>query len=66
MVSKIYLNVLDLQNETRNLAKTDSFISSLHFCFCPQTRSATEMKKINLSVFFKPQKLSIQLLDEIS
>lgn len=66
MVSKAYLNLSGLQNETGNLAKTGTFISFLNFCFCPQTRSATEMKETNSFEFLKPQKLSIQLLAEVS
>lgn len=30
-------------------AKQDTFISFHHFCFCPQTRSETEIKEIKLS-----------------
>lgn len=32
-------------------AKQDTFISFHYFCFCPQTRSETEIKEIKLSGF---------------
>lgn len=49
IVSKVYLNLLGLKNKTVILAKQDTFISFHHFCFCPQTRSETEIKEIKLS-----------------